>query len=156
MTTRTTPDAVLVATLKVVAAARHAALHWAHCDTDDDQLMRDDVALFHEEALPELMRAVAALDRLVPAEGTICRCTNKLTTAIRVQRGDRVLVRSAFNEWLERRALSEEMQGKDFPVIWVCTEAEWQHAAGGHDVDRVPWPADEVRLHEYATAPEEE
>lgn len=37
------------------------------------------------------------------------------------------------------------MRGRDFPVVWVCTEEEFQEAEqGGHPVKGLPWPLDAV------------
>jgi hypothetical protein len=67
--------------------------------------------------------------------------------------GDPILVRSFSDEWLERRAVSGVVPGHDFPVVRVCTEAEWQRAqVAGQEPQTVPWPADEVRLRTPAMA----
>jgi hypothetical protein len=62
-----------------------------------------------------------------------------------VQPGSRVLARSAFDELLERRAITSVQPGRDFPVIWVCSEEEWQTAKlEGRDPEGLPWPAEDV------------
>ena len=70
-----------------------------------------------------------------------------------IEPGSRVLARSAFDELLERRAVTGVQPGHDFPVVWVCSEEEWQAARG---VDRepqgLPWPAEDVRLAETPEA----
>jgi hypothetical protein len=39
------------------------------------------------------------------------------------------------------RATSMAMRGKDFPVVWVCTEEDWQVAnEAGIEPDSLPWP----------------
>ena len=38
------------------------------------------------------------------------------------------------------------IDGWDFPVVWVCTEEEWDGAtAGGRSPDAIPFPANDVR-----------
>lgn len=64
-----------------------------------------------------------------------------------VKRGDAVTVRTAFGDRLDRVALSTVEMGRDFPVVWVCTRAEWEtRDAAGHGPEGLPWPADDVRL----------
>lgn len=64
-----------------------------------------------------------------------------------IQRGDRVLARSATDRWLPRRALSGVVQGQDFDVVWVCREEDWKQAEqAGEDPEAFPWPAEEVRV----------
>ncbi len=41
------------------------------------------------------------------------------------------------------------MQGHNFPVVWVCTQPEWDRAISANDEpDGIPWPLDAV--HELA------
>ena len=69
-----------------------------------------------------------------------------------VEPGDRVLARSAFDELLERRALTPVVDGHNFPVVWVCKEEEWEAAlAEGREPQGVPWPAEDVKLVRSAT-----
>lgn len=45
------------------------------------------------------------------------------------------------------RATSPVMQGQDFLIAWVCTEAEWlafQHMGAGPQ-QGVPWPVEALR-----------
>jgi hypothetical protein len=66
---------------------------------------------------------------------------------IEIRPGDRVLARSATNEWLKRRAVTGIVHGHDFPVVWVCVEQEWQDASNDERrPDGVPWPAEEVQV----------
>jgi hypothetical protein len=64
-----------------------------------------------------------------------------------IRRGDAVVVRDAWGKRLRRRALSGITEGRDFPVIWVCREQEWDAASAE---DRrpvgVPWPVEDVEL----------
>lgn len=63
-----------------------------------------------------------------------------------LQPGDQVLAQSASGEIVERRAVGSVVDGRDFPVVWLCTEGEWQAArAAGREPASIPWPADDVR-----------
>jgi hypothetical protein len=66
----------------------------------------------------------------------------------KIKRGDRVVVKTAMGEELVWRAASSvEQEGHDFPVVWVTTEEEWAAGNGnGHQLDALPWPAEDVRL----------
>jgi len=64
---------------------------------------------------------------------------------MKIQPGSRVLVRTAFDSKVERRAVTGVEPGIDFPVVWVCTEEEWTAAQhGGSPVEGDPWPAEDV------------
>jgi hypothetical protein len=64
-------------------------------------------------------------------------------TAIRP--GVKVLARAYDGELLERVAMTEVIDGDDFPVVWVCREDEWEGAHEEHrDADGLPWPAEDV------------
>ena len=70
-----------------------------------------------------------------------------------IQAGTRVLVRTAFDDLIEWRALSGIEPGIDFPVVWVCTEEEWAEAQqAGAQVEGDPWPAEDVSLAEKVPA----
>jgi hypothetical protein len=44
------------------------------------------------------------------------------------------------------RALGGPTKGRDFPVVWLCTEHEWDRAqAVGDEPDGIPWPLEAVR-----------
>lgn len=62
-----------------------------------------------------------------------------------IKRGDRVTVRTAFGDQLERVALSAIEMGRDFPVVWVCSSEEWDAREGADQPVGLPWPADDVR-----------
>ncbi len=63
-----------------------------------------------------------------------------------IEPGSKVLARSAFDELLERRAVTGVQAGHDFPVVWVCPEDEWQRAqAEGRTPEGLPWPAEYVQ-----------
>lgn len=70
--------------------------------------------------------------------------------AIRV--GDRVEVTTADGEQVVMRALGGPMQGRDFPVVWVCTEDEYMRAERDKDEpDGLPWPLNALRELEVAS-----
>ena len=49
------------------------------------------------------------------------------------------------------RALGQPTQGRDFPVLWVCTEHEWTRAQQANDdPDGLPWPMPGVSALENA------
>ncbi len=65
---------------------------------------------------------------------------------VEIKPGSRVLARSAFDAMLERRATTGVVAGVDFPVVWVCTEQEWEAAVSeGTEPEADPWPAEDVR-----------
>jgi|tagenome__1003787_1003787.scaffolds.fasta_scaffold20947431_2 hypothetical protein len=64
----------------------------------------------------------------------------------KIEPGTRVLATSATGEQLERRAITEPMNGEDFRVVWVCREDEWLGAqSDGREPEGIPWPAEAVR-----------
>lgn len=68
---------------------------------------------------------------------------------MQITRGQRVLVRDAMGQQLERVALTGPKRGEDFPVVWVCRVEEWQAAdAEGRDPEGVPWPREDVLVAE--------
>ena len=71
-----------------------------------------------------------------------------------IERGTRVIVRDAFGQELERRALSGVEPGDTFAIVWACREDEWMEAeADGREPDATPWPAEDVRVAESTVAP---
>ncbi len=43
------------------------------------------------------------------------------------------------------RAMGQPMRGRDFPVLWVCTEDEWDRAnATDDEPNGIPWPVENV------------
>jgi hypothetical protein len=62
-----------------------------------------------------------------------------------IERGSEIEVRTASGQRLPMRALGKPTRGRDFPVVWVCTEEEFQRSArAGDDADGIPWPLDAV------------
>ena len=58
---------------------------------------------------------------------------------------------TASGEQAHMRALGGPMKGRDFPVVWVCTEREYAEAqATGKAAEGIPWPLDAVRPLETA------
>lgn len=61
--------------------------------------------------------------------------------------GQQVLLRDFHGKELRRRALTPVMDGRDFPVVWVCREDRWDPTLAGVTDPAVgmPWPAEDVR-----------
>ena len=77
----------------------------------------------------------------------------KGASAMAISAGDRVLVETADGLELDRRATSSVERGRDFLVIWVCTEAEWAKAhLDGETPQAVPWPVEHVKALDEAEA----
>lgn len=63
-----------------------------------------------------------------------------------IKPGTHVMVTTADGQELARRALTEVIQGEDFPVVWVTTENEWEAAdVDSRRPDGWPWPAEDVQ-----------
>lgn len=63
---------------------------------------------------------------------------------LRIMPGTKVRVLTASGTWLLRIAVTERVEGGDFPVVWVCTEEEW---CKGQDIRKnhaLPWPEEDV------------
>jgi hypothetical protein len=70
-----------------------------------------------------------------------------------IRAGDIVLVRTAFDQWHKRRALTGVIPGDRFAVVWACRLEEWDSAqAEGREPEGAPWPAEDVQLAEHAHA----
>lgn len=64
-----------------------------------------------------------------------------------VYSGNIVIVTTADGQALPRRAVSGVIQGTDFPVILVATEAEWLRAKSQNVMPQsLPWPAESVNV----------
>lgn len=64
---------------------------------------------------------------------------------MRINPGDRVFVRTANGETLERRALTGVVMGHDFQVIWVARPEEVEAAQmEGREPEGTPWPVEDV------------
>ncbi|WP_066914364.1 hypothetical protein [Mycobacterium interjectum] len=65
---------------------------------------------------------------------------------MKIERGDLLDVTTASGAIVRMRAMNVPVQGRDFPVVWVCTEQEWDRAtASDEEPDGIPWPLDAVR-----------
>lgn len=52
------------------------------------------------------------------------------------------------------RAIGVPVRGRDFPVVWVCTEEEYEQAlAAGEEPSGLPWPLDAVKAVASVTVP---
>ena len=57
--------------------------------------------------------------------------------------------RTASGSLVRVRAVSKPQRGRDFPVVWVCTESEYARALGvSEEPDALPWPLDAVTVAE--------
>lgn len=68
-----------------------------------------------------------------------------------IQRGSLVEATTANNEVIRMIAISGPIRGRDFPVVWVCTEGEWAEALeANEEPDGLPWPMTAIRILEFA------
>jgi len=68
-----------------------------------------------------------------------------------IERGAVVEVTTASGEHVRMRALGKPIRGRDFPVLWVCTEEEFNRAETAADeADGLPWPLSALRVLEPA------
>ena len=68
-----------------------------------------------------------------------------------IERGTPVEVTTAAGNLVRMIALGPRSQGRDFPVVWVCTEAEMTDAQReGREPHGLPWPADALRVLEHS------
>lgn len=62
-----------------------------------------------------------------------------------IKPGSEIKVRDAQREVLDRVAMTSVVDGKDFPVVWVCDHDEWAAARReGREPTGIPWPANAV------------
>ena len=60
--------------------------------------------------------------------------------------GTPVLAKTAEGHELPRRAVTEIIEGEDFPVVWITTDDEWEAAeAQARRPEAWPWPAEDVK-----------
>jgi hypothetical protein len=70
-----------------------------------------------------------------------------VAVSVRIKPGARVLIRTAFGDQVEGRALSGVEKGHTFPVVRVCREEEWNDAERrGADPEGFAVPAEDVSL----------
>jgi hypothetical protein len=68
---------------------------------------------------------------------------NKPMQNAAINPGDLVLATTAFGENVRMRAVRHPEAGRDFPVIWLATEDDFEE--GGADSARaIPWPLEAV------------
>ena len=68
-----------------------------------------------------------------------------------IEPGTVLEVTTASGSTVRMRAIGRPTKGRDFPVVWVCTEPEYERAqADGDEPDALPWPLDAVRIPEPA------
>lgn len=63
-----------------------------------------------------------------------------------IKTGDVLTVTTASGATAQMRATSEPMQGRDFPVVWVCTEEEYARLRHDQDRQGIPWPLNAVKV----------
>jgi hypothetical protein len=64
-----------------------------------------------------------------------------------IQPGILLEATTATGEHVHLRAISAAVQGRDFAVVWVCSDQEYERAlSAGDDPDGIPWPLDAVRV----------
>jgi len=55
--------------------------------------------------------------------------------------------KTAGGEEIQVRALGRPIKGHDFPIVWVCTEDEFQRSQESDtEADGIPWPLDAIRV----------
>lgn len=67
-----------------------------------------------------------------------------------IERGSVVDAITVGGEQVRLRALGAPKAGRDFAVVWVCTEPEWDRAErDGDEPDGLPWPLEDVTEDRY-------
>lgn len=62
-----------------------------------------------------------------------------------IERGDQVRATTAGGTTVIMRALAAPRAGRDFEVLWVATEEEWNRSqAEGDEPDGLPWPTSAI------------
>lgn len=61
-----------------------------------------------------------------------------------IETGSQVEVVTASGATVRMRALGAPTRGRDFPVVWVCTEDEYEKVQAG-EIEGIPWPLDAVQ-----------
>lgn len=68
------------------------------------------------------------------------------TLTVMIEPGQSVQVRDALGQLHDRIAITEELEGYDFPVVWACRPEEWEAAQREQrQPEGVPWPAVDVQ-----------
>lgn len=64
-----------------------------------------------------------------------------------IEPGSVLDVTTASGDTIRMRAIGAPKRGRDFPVVWVCTEEEYARSqAKGDEPDGIPWPLDAVSV----------
>lgn len=63
---------------------------------------------------------------------------------MQISEGSLVEVLTASGATARMRALGGPARGRDFPVLWVCTEHEYE-VGPSEDLVGIPWPLDAVQ-----------
>jgi hypothetical protein len=68
-----------------------------------------------------------------------------------IRSGSVVEATTAGGQLVRMVAIGPPIRGRDFPVVWVCTEDEWSRSQDENEApDAVPWPLTAVRILEPA------
>jgi len=63
-----------------------------------------------------------------------------------IQYGTPIEITTAYGERLRMRALDQPTRGRDFPVVLICTDAEFEKSEhDGTEPDGQYWPLDDLR-----------
>ena len=69
-----------------------------------------------------------------------------MTTPTPIEPGDIVIATTANGEEVRMRALAPPVRGRDFTVVWLATEVDFQNAKEkAVEADAVPWPVTAIR-----------
>jgi len=72
---------------------------------------------------------------------------------MKIEAGTYLLVTTASGEKVRMRAMGHPVRGRDFPVVWVCTDEEYdQLVQGGVEPQGIPWPVEAVEVASPANA----
>ncbi|MBL7491927.1 hypothetical protein I6A60_20370 [Frankia sp. AgB1.9] len=54
---------------------------------------------------------------------------------------------TASGDTVRMRALEPPTRGRDFPIVWVCTEEEFDVTERtGEEPHRIPWPTESIKV----------
>jgi hypothetical protein len=82
------------------------------------------------------------------------QCGRRESWGMQYTRGDHVTVTTADGSSVLMRALGPVRRGRDFLVLWVATEDEWDRAQHEDtEPDGLPWPAEAVTGLEHEHQP---
>jgi hypothetical protein len=61
-----------------------------------------------------------------------------------ITQGMLLKVTTASGAQVPMRALGEPTRGRDFAIVWVCSEDDYEAALAGDDSVQIPWPLDAI------------